>query len=93
MGKLETPDARAQYANFYANLVERIDRQIAPIVDLFYEPDGRPTTYARALRLIEEGRVDVGALVTHRYPSLDAVPSAFAGDHRLPEYVKGVVTL
>jgi len=58
-----------------------------------FEPDGRPTTYATALRLIEEGRVDVGALVTHRYPSLDAVPSAFAGDHRLPDYVKGVVTL
>ena len=58
-----------------------------------FEPDGRPTTYARALRLIEEGRVDVGALVTHRYPSLDAVPRAFAGDHRLPDYVKGVVTL
>ena len=58
-----------------------------------FEPDGRPTTYAQALRLIEEGRVDVGSLITHRYPSLDAVPSAFAGDHRLPEYVKGVVTL
>ena len=25
--------------------------------------------------------------------SLDAVPDAFAGDHRAPEYVKGVVTL
>ena len=58
-----------------------------------FEPDGRPTTYARALRLIEEGRVDVATLITHRYDSLDAVPRAFAGDHRLPDYVKGVVTL
>jgi L-iditol 2-dehydrogenase len=58
-----------------------------------FEADGRPTTYATALRLIEDGRVDVGALITHRYPSLDAVPRACAGDHRLPDYVKGVVTL
>jgi threonine dehydrogenase-like Zn-dependent dehydrogenase len=58
-----------------------------------FEPDGRPTTYARALRLIEEGRVDVGALITHRYPSLDAVPRAFAGDFHRPDYVKGVITL
>ncbi|AHG93143.1 Alcohol dehydrogenase GroES domain protein (plasmid) [Gemmatirosa kalamazoonensis] len=58
-----------------------------------FEPDGRPTTYVRALRMIESGRIDVGSLVTHRYHSLDAVPQAFAGDHRLPEYVKGVVVL
>ena len=58
-----------------------------------FEPDGRPTTYVRALRLIEEGRIDVGSLVTHRYHSLDAVPNAFAGDHRMPDYVKGVVVL
>ena len=55
--------------------------------------DGRPLTYAKALRLIEDGRIDVGALITHRYRSLDAVPAAFAGDHRLPDYVKGVVVL
>jgi L-iditol 2-dehydrogenase len=58
-----------------------------------FESDGRPTTYLRALRLIEEGRVDVGSLVTHRYHSLDEVPAAFAGDHRRPDYVKGVVIL
>ena len=58
-----------------------------------FEPDGRPTTYVRALRLIEGGRVDVGSLITHRYTTLDAVPGAFAGDHLAPEYVKGVVTL
>lgn len=58
-----------------------------------YEPDGRPTTYARALGLLESGRIDAGTLVTHRYASLDAVPGAFLGDHRAPEYVKGVVTL
>jgi L-iditol 2-dehydrogenase len=58
-----------------------------------HEPDGRPSTYVRALRLIEGGRVDVASLITHRYPSLDAVPGAFAAGHTAPGYVKGVVTL
>ena len=55
--------------------------------------DGRPLTYATALELVESGAVDVASLVSHRYPSLDAVPAAFAGDHRRPDYVKGVVVL
>jgi L-iditol 2-dehydrogenase len=58
-----------------------------------FEPDGRPTTYVRSLRLIEDGRIDVAPLITHRYPSLDSVPAAFAGDHKRPDYVKGVVVL
>ena len=58
-----------------------------------FEPDDRPTTYVRALHLIEAGRIDVASLVTHRYHSLDDVPRAFAGDHRQPDYVKGVVVL
>lgn len=58
-----------------------------------FEPDGRPSTYVRALRLIEQRRIDVGALITHRFHSLDEVPRAFAGGHRGPEYVKGVVVL
>jgi L-iditol 2-dehydrogenase len=57
-----------------------------------FEKDGRPSTYVRALRLIERGQVDVASLITHRYPSLDSVPRAFAGDHGAPDYVKGVVT-
>jgi L-iditol 2-dehydrogenase len=58
-----------------------------------HDPDGRPATYRRALRLIESGAVEAASLVTHRYPSLESVPGAFAGDHRAPDYVKGVVTL
>jgi len=58
-----------------------------------HEPDGRPSTYVRALRLIERGSVDVAPLITHRYRSLDQVPGAFAGDHAAPDYIKGVVTL
>jgi len=58
-----------------------------------FEPDGRPIVYVRALRQIEHGRIDVASLITHRYHSLESIPNAFAGDHRLPEYVKGVVLL
>ena len=43
VGKLETPEQRTQYANFYANLTEQIDRQIAPIIDFFYDEEGRAT--------------------------------------------------
>lgn len=56
-----------------------------------HDADGRPLTYVNALRLLEQGPIDVRPLVTHRYESLDAVPGAFAGDHRRPDYVKGVV--
>ena len=58
-----------------------------------HEPDGRPSTYVRALRLIERASVDVAPMITHRYRSLDQVPDAFAGDHAAPHYIKGVVTL
>ncbi|HXG66746.1 MAG TPA: alcohol dehydrogenase catalytic domain-containing protein [Blastocatellia bacterium] len=58
-----------------------------------FEADGRPSTYRRALGLLEEGRVKVAPFITHRYNSLAAVPQAFAGDQHLPDYVKGVVCL
>ena len=56
-----------------------------------FEADGRPSVYVRALQLIERGEIEVAPLITHRYQSLDAVPNAFTGDHRSPDYVKGVV--
>ena len=43
VGALESPEEQRQYANFYANLTARIDRQLAPVVDCFYEEDGTPT--------------------------------------------------
>jgi L-iditol 2-dehydrogenase len=58
-----------------------------------FDQDGRPTVYRRALRMIEEGRIDVAPLVTHRYDGLAAVPQAFAGGHREAGYVKGVALL
>jgi L-iditol 2-dehydrogenase len=56
-----------------------------------HDADGRPVTYVTALRLLERGAIDVRPIVTHRYTSLDAVPGAFAGDHRRADYIKGVV--
>ena len=58
-----------------------------------HDAHGRPLTYMHALRYIEEGVVDVAPIITHRYASLSALPQAFAGDHLLPDYVKGIVTL
>jgi L-iditol 2-dehydrogenase len=58
-----------------------------------FEPDGRPSTYRRALGLLETGRVKVGSFITHRYTSLDEVPAAFAGAWKAPDYVKGVLQL
>jgi len=56
-----------------------------------FENDGRPSTYARALRLIEEHKIDVAPIITHRYTSLDALQDAFEKDMRTPHYLKGVV--
>jgi arylsulfatase A-like enzyme len=43
VGRLETRQQRVQYVNFYANLMARIDRQMAPMIDCFYGSDGEPT--------------------------------------------------
>jgi threonine dehydrogenase-like Zn-dependent dehydrogenase len=56
-----------------------------------HDSAGRPLTYIRALRYLEEGVIDVAPLITHRYASLDDVPRAFAGEHRRADYVKGVL--
>ena len=56
-----------------------------------FESDGRPSTYARALRLIEEHKIDVAPIITHRYCSLDALQDALEKDMRTPHYLKGVV--
>src|SRR5207302_242266 len=67
---------------------ETIDPTGAELVDIV-----AARTCGRALQLIERGAVDAASLITHRYPSLDAVPGAFAADHAAPGYIKGVVTL
>ena len=58
-----------------------------------FDPDGRPTIYRRALRLIESGTIDVHRIVSHRYRGLEAVPEAFGSDRRQAGYVKGALLL
>jgi L-iditol 2-dehydrogenase len=58
-----------------------------------FEADGRPSAYLRALNLIEEKRIEVAPLITHRYTSLKSVQTALASDIHTPGYIKGVVTL
>src|ERR1700734_2439866 len=55
--------------------------------------DGRPSTYTRALRLIEQGKISVRPFITHRYSSLGDVQGALAGGMNAADYVKGVVAL
>ncbi|MGH9613994.1 MAG: zinc-dependent alcohol dehydrogenase [Bryobacteraceae bacterium] len=53
--------------------------------------DGTPQTYARALRAIVEGQIDVEAIATHRYSSLEQLAQAFTRDCHNDEFVKGVM--
>ena len=58
-----------------------------------FEKDGRPSVYTRALGLIEEGRIDIAPLITHRYTKLADVEQALSTDIHSNDYVKGVVIL
>ncbi|HEX5890921.1 MAG TPA: alcohol dehydrogenase catalytic domain-containing protein [Pyrinomonadaceae bacterium] len=58
-----------------------------------FEADGRPSVYTRALSLIEQDKIDVQPLITHRYHSLADVEKALASEIRSEDYVKGVVVL
>jgi len=56
-----------------------------------FEKDGRPSVYTRALSLIEEKRIDIAPLITHRYTKLEEVEKALSTDIFGDDYVKGVV--
>jgi L-iditol 2-dehydrogenase len=58
-----------------------------------FEKDGRPSVYTRALSLIEEGRIDIAPLITHRYTTFADVEKALSSDIHGEDYVKGVVVL
>ena len=58
-----------------------------------FESDGRPAVYTRALNLIEEKKIDIAPLITHRYASFADVERALSSDIHNPDYVKGVVVL
>jgi choline-sulfatase len=48
VGAPEDEEDARRYVNFYAHLYERIDRQLAPLVDLLYDADGEPTDLGRS---------------------------------------------
>lgn len=58
-----------------------------------FDPDGRPTTYRRALHLVSSGKVQVQPFVTHRYHALQEIHKAFEEDFARPDYIKGVLNL
>jgi L-iditol 2-dehydrogenase len=58
-----------------------------------FEPDGRPTTYRRALETISSGKVQVTPFVTHRYRALEEIHTAFEVDFERQDYIKGVLNL
>jgi L-iditol 2-dehydrogenase len=58
-----------------------------------FEADGRPSVYARSLNLIEQKRIDVEPMISHRYRSLSDVQQALESEIHAKDYVKGVVTL
>jgi L-iditol 2-dehydrogenase len=58
-----------------------------------FEKDGRPSVYTRSLNLVEQNRIDVAPLITHRYTTLSEVEKALSSDIHGEDYVKGVVIL
>jgi L-iditol 2-dehydrogenase len=58
-----------------------------------FKSDGRPAVYAEALGLIEEGKIEVAPIITHRYTTLEAVQGALENDMHTPHFLKGVVML
>ena len=58
-----------------------------------FEKDGRPSTYTRALRLIEQRKISVAPFIRTGTRSLGDVQGALAGGMNAADYVKGVVAL
>jgi len=58
-----------------------------------FESDGRPAVYRRALNLIEEKKIEIAPLITHRYTAFSDVEKALSSDIHTDDYVKGVVVL
>jgi L-iditol 2-dehydrogenase len=58
-----------------------------------FESDGRPAVYTRALNLIEQKKIEIAPLITHRYTSFADVEQALSNDIHTDDYVKGVVVI
>ena len=69
------------------NLMFREPTLITPVgASGGFEPDGRPSAYLRALNLIEQRRIEVAPLISHRYTALESVQCSrsLAGCSKLP---------
>ena len=58
-----------------------------------FESDGRPSIYKRALNLIQQEKIDIPSMITHRYSSFEDVEKALSSEMHGQDYVKGVVVL
>jgi len=56
-----------------------------------FDADGSPSTYRASMQAIQQGKVDVRPLISHRYRQLAEVPQAFAVDFQSPQYIKGIL--
>jgi threonine dehydrogenase-like Zn-dependent dehydrogenase len=56
-----------------------------------FDADGNPSTYRAAMQAIDDGRIDVDRLISHRYQQLAQLQRAFTEDFRRPEYIKGIL--
>ena len=93
VGPLGDPEQGLRYVNFYANLVERIDRQLAPVVDCLYADDGEPTPLGRrtvVVRFSDHGELGLahGGLrqkAFNVYEETIRVPLIFSNPSLAPE--------
>ena len=58
-----------------------------------FDPDGRPSTYRRALELVSSSQVKVLPFLTHRYAALEEIHKAFEEDFSREDYIKGALSL
>lgn len=52
LGPLPTPEQKRKYVNFYGNLIRHVDREMGPVLDFFYHPDGTPTELGRSTIIV-----------------------------------------
>ena len=96
VGELDGDEQRHRYVNFYANLTAKIDRQLAPILDLFYGPDDTPTALGEdtvIVRFSDHGELAMshGGLrqkAFNVYEETMRVPLIFSNPVLFPEPVK-----
>jgi L-iditol 2-dehydrogenase len=56
-----------------------------------FDSDGRPSIYRESLRMIENGKIDAGTLITHEYDGLDRLQRVLEFEMTGSDYLKGVV--